>query len=58
MLFITASVIIFNSFSEPGLNYNPDDLPFRKIEVGEEITYIVKYLFISIGEIKLKVTKR
>jgi hypothetical protein len=58
LLFITVSVIIFNSFSEPGLNYNPDDLPFRKIEVGEEITYIVKYLFISIGEIKLKVTKR
>lgn len=34
------------------------DLPNRKIDVGEEITYVVKYLFISIGEIKLKVTKR
>lgn len=35
-----------------------NDVPFRSIDVGEEITYVVKYLFISIGEIKLKVTKK
>jgi len=28
----------------------------REIDVGEEIVYVVKYLFIPIGEIKLKVT--
>lgn len=28
----------------------------KEIEVGEEIVYVVKYLFIPIGEIKLKVT--
>ncbi|AFH49271.1 Hypothetical protein IALB_1563 [Ignavibacterium album JCM 16511] len=58
--FIFFAVIIFSI-----VNYNQtknkifqNDLPFRKIDVGEEITYVVKYLFISIGEIKLKVTKR
>ncbi len=29
--------------------------PQREIDVGEEIVYVVKYLFIPIGEIKLKV---
>lgn len=28
----------------------------RQIDVGEDITYVVKYLFIPIGEIRLKVT--
>lgn len=43
------------NFSEDISFYN--DSPYRKIDVGEEITYVVKYLFIPIGEIKLKVTK-
>lgn len=37
---------------------NQSDIPYRKIDVGEEITYVVKYLFISIGEIKLKISGR
>lgn len=45
------------------LQFNPDsnsikysNLSDKQIQVGEEIVYVVKYLFIPIGEIRLKVT--
>lgn len=59
-VFIFSAVFIFNiaNYNQTENKILRDDLPFRKIDVGEEITYVVKYLFISIGEIKLKVTKR
>lgn len=51
-------ILIISSYTQTENKIFQSDLPFRKIDVGEEITYVVKYLFISIGEIKLKVTKR
>lgn len=56
LFLLTASLIISDSYSEPGKNNSKLNFPTRKIDVGEEITYVVKYLFISIGEIKLKIT--
>jgi hypothetical protein len=38
-------------------NNTPVQSNQKKIEVGEEITYVVKYLAFEIGEIKLKVVK-
>ncbi len=58
LILVTASLLFSNVFSGSGSTTLKSDLPYRKIDVGEEITYVVKYLFISIGEIKLKVTKR
>ncbi len=34
--------------------YSDQSIP-RRIEVGEDITYVVKYLAFEIGEIRLKV---
>lgn len=51
-------ILIISSYTQTENKIFQSDLPFRKIDVGEEITYVVKYLFISIGEIKLKVTKK
>lgn len=56
ILAFTSLIITSNVNSVNDIQFY-SDLPHRKIEVGEEITYVVKYLFISIGEIKLKVTK-
>ena len=36
---------------------HPDKSILRRIEVGEDITYVVKYLAFEIGEIRLKVLK-
>ncbi len=58
LILVKASLLFSNVFSDSGTTTLKSDLPYRKIDVGEEITYVVKYLFISIGEIKLKVTKR
>lgn len=55
---LLAVVFFFADDKFSNQSANSDDIPFRKIDVGEEITYVVKYLFISIGEIKLKVTKK
>jgi len=57
LFLLTASLIISGSFSASENKNSKLDFPIRKIDVGEEITYVVKYLFISIGEIKLKITR-
>lgn len=58
LLFLAVSALVIVSPANREKEIFQSDLPYRKIDVGEEITYVVKYLFISIGEIKLKVTKR
>ena len=46
-------VFVFTGF----YSYTPVQYNQKKIEVGEEITYVVKYLAFEIGEIKLFVQK-
>jgi hypothetical protein len=48
--------LLNQKFNNRLLYSNIDDRPYRVIDVGEEIVYVVKYLFIPIGEIKLKIT--
>ncbi len=55
ILFFLFFTIGFKSISNVYLN--PVQYSNKKIEVGEEITYVVKYLAFEIGEIKLKVIK-
>jgi len=54
--FILFSIIVFGIIK----NYNQSSFKTseKKIEVGEEITYVVKYLGFEIGEVKLKVLKQ
>ncbi len=49
-------ILAISNYTQTGHKLIGNDLPFRKIDVGEDITYVVKYLFLSIGEIRLKVT--
>lgn len=67
-VFFIANFVLFNfnlSLLNPGFNVidiNKSNKNLfteknnREIDVGEEIVYVVKYLFIPIGEIKLKIT--
>jgi len=55
ILLFSISFFVFG-FSE-FYNYSSVPLNKKKIEVGEEITYVVKYLSFEIGEIKLVVQK-
>lgn len=43
---------------EKGKIYNINFSPEMKLEVGEELTYQVSYLFIKLGEIKIMVTNK
>ncbi|MDP2366454.1 MAG: DUF3108 domain-containing protein [Ignavibacteria bacterium] len=56
-----AFIIVLISFIILGLKLLPESHPNqlipKRIEVGEEITYVVKYLAFEIGEIRLKVLK-
>lgn len=55
ILFFLVLMIGYNSISQHYIK--PIQYPNKKIEVGEEITYVVKYLAFEIGEIKLQVLK-
>ena len=51
---VLTSVLIFALGT--GFQNKVSTLP-KKIDVGEDITYVVKYLMFEIGEVRLKVTK-
>jgi len=55
-VFIIGLSFCFFGFFIVSENHNNSKV-HKKIEVGEEITYVVKYLAFEIGEIKLKVFK-
>jgi hypothetical protein len=55
-IFIISSIVLVFGFSEYYSN-PPIASNQKKIDVGEEITYVVKYLAFEIGEIKLMVQK-
>ena len=50
-VFISLVILGFTLLSEP----HPNQTISKRIEVGEDITYVVKYLAFEIGEIRLKV---
>jgi hypothetical protein len=51
---VLISISIFGNIKGPITNKN--SFP-KKIEVGEDLTYVVKYLMFEIGEVRLKVLK-
>lgn len=55
-IFLIGFSFCFFGFFIVSKNHNNSKV-HKKIEVGEEITYVVKYLAFEIGEIKLKVFK-
>ncbi len=55
-LFFISSIVLVFGFSAININ-KPPQYHQKKIDVGEEITYVVKYLAFEIGEIKLIVQK-
>lgn len=54
LIFISNSFIAFTQQSD----INKISTAPKKIEVGEDITYVVKYLMFEIGEVRLKVTNK
>ncbi|HMN47706.1 MAG TPA: DUF3108 domain-containing protein [Ignavibacteriaceae bacterium] len=56
------TILVFVSLTVIGLTYNFQNINKstspKKIDVGEDITYVVKYLMFEIGEVRLKVTKQ
>ena len=53
VVFISLVILGFTLLPEP----HPNQAISKRIEVGEDITYVVKYLAFEIGEIRLKVLK-
>lgn len=54
-LLIIFALLIISSGSKYYSDYKPNSSKQKKIWVGEDITYVVKYLAFEIGEIRLKV---
>lgn len=59
IILFSCLILIFSGYSihKEDLSNSYINANKNVLEAGEELTYIVKYLFISIGEIKLKINK-
>lgn len=53
--YLTAAVLTIMLYCGFYFNINPQTIP-KELQVGEELTYVVRYSFLKLGEIKIKIT--